>query len=180
VAENSTRLGIDPSRLSVGGGSAGGNLAAAVALMARDRGGPPLVLQVLEIPCLAADGEFPSLVENDGYVLSRALIGQMWADYLADPADAANPYACPLAAEDLSGLPPAVVMTAECDPLRDEGEAYAARLAQAGVPVVSRRWEGQIHGASAMTALLPSARECRAQIHQALRDAFKVEAPSAR
>src|SRR5207302_4575922 len=99
------------------------------------------------------------------------------ADYLASPDDAANPYASPMLATDLTGLPPAVIMTAEFDPLRDEGAAYAARLQEAGVPVVSRCWDGQIHGASAMTRLLPSARACRDEVHAALQAAFAQPDP---
>ena len=180
VADNATTLDIDPDRISVGGGSAGGNLAAVIALMARDRKGPRIVLQVLEIPCTDFVNEHPSLTENgEGYILTRDGMQLIRAEYLADPADAANPYASPLLAEDLTGLPSAVVMTAEFDPLRDEGEAYGARLAAAGVPTVVRRWDGQIHGACTMTNLLPSARACRDEIHAALRAAFDGHAISA-
>jgi acetyl esterase len=166
-------LEIDVSRVSVGGASAGGNLAAVVSMMARDRGGPPLVLQVLEIPVTDLTMSQPSVEENgEGYLLTRTAMTQYRDYYLADPGDAKEPYASPLLAPDLSGLPPAVVMTAEFDPLRDEGEAYAARLAEAGVPVIQRRWDGHIHGSSAMTALVPSAREWRAAEIAAIRDAY--------
>lgn len=156
VVDHAGDLGIDPARVSVGGASAGGNLAAVVALMARDRGGPPLVLQVLEIPVTDLTLSQPSIDENGtGYLLTRASIEQYTAYYLADPADATHPYASPLLADDLTGLPPAVVMTAEFDPLRDEGEAYARRLAEAGVPVEIARWDGQFHGSQGMAKLIP-------------------------
>jgi acetyl esterase len=170
---NAEELQIDTSRVSIGGGSAGGDLTAVVAMMARDRNGPPLVLQVLDIPVTDLTMSCPSVVENgEGYLLTRAAIEQYVDFYLEDPGDAKNPYASPLMAEDLSGLPPAVVMTAEFDPLRDEGEAYAARLAEAGVPVKQKRWLGHVHGSASMTALVPSAREWRDEIIQALREAY--------
>jgi acetyl esterase len=167
-------LQIDPSRVSIGGGSAGGDLAAVVAMMARDRDGPPLVLQVLDIPVTDLTMSCPSVVENgEGYLLTREAIEQYVDLYLEDPSDAKNPYASPLLAEDLSGLPPAIVMTAEFDPLRDEGEAYAARLAAAGVPVTHRRWLGHVHGSSGMTGLLTSACEWRSEVIDAMRAAYQ-------
>jgi len=167
-------LAIDTARVSVGGGSAGGALTAAVALMARDRSGPPLVLQLLDIPVTDLTMSCPSIVENgEGYLLTHDAIAQYIDFYLADPADTKNPYASPLMAADLSALPPAVVMTAEFDPLRDEGEAYAARLAEAGVPVTQRRWDGHVHGSASMTALVPSAREWRRAVIDALRAAYR-------
>ena len=174
TVEHADDLGIDASRVSVGGASAGGNLAAVVSLMARDRGGPPLVLQVLEIPVTDLTMSHASVEENgEGYLLTRRAMEQYRDFYLADPADATEPYASPLLASDLSGLPPAVVMTAEFDPLRDEGEAYAARLAEAGVPVTQRRWAGHVHGSSVMTKLVPSATDWRAAELDAIRDAYR-------
>jgi acetyl esterase len=156
VVEHAEELGIDAARISVGGGSAGGNLSAVTALMARDRKGPPLVLQVLEIPVTDLTMSQPSVTENGaGFMLTKEAMAAYRDHYLADPADATNPYASPLLADDLSGLPPAVVMTAEFDPLRDEGEAYAKRLEEAGVPVTARRWEGQFHGSQSMGKLIP-------------------------
>jgi acetyl esterase len=174
LVDHAGDLGIDAARLSVGGGSAGGNLAAVVALMVRDRDGPALALQVLEAPVIDLVGDYPSYEENgDDYVLTRASIDEYRGYYLADPADGNEPYASPILAETLRGVAPAVVMTSELDPLRDEGEAYAARLRECGVPVLARRWDGQIHGAGAMTALLPSARECRDEVLRALRAALR-------
>jgi acetyl esterase len=173
VVDNAFELGIDPSRISVGGGSAGGNLSAVVALMARDRGGPPLVLQVLEIPVTDLTMSQPSIDSNDGYLLTRVGMEQYRDHYLAEPKDATNPYASPLLAKDLGGLPPALVMTAEFDPLRDEGEAYAARLAVAAVEVDAMCWEGQFHGSQSMAKLIPDeAAEYHREVTSALRKAY--------
>jgi acetyl esterase len=172
--EHADELQIDTSRMSIGGGSAGGNLTAVVAMMIRDRSGPPVVLQVLDIPVTDLTLSCASIVENgEGYLLTRDAIEQYVELYLDDPGDAKHPYASPLLADDLSGLPPAVVMTAELDPLRDEGEAYAARLGDAGVSVRHKRWLGHVHGSSSMTALVPSARDWRDEVIQALRDAYR-------
>jgi acetyl esterase len=167
-------LGVDPRRVSVGGGSAGGNLSAVVALMARDRSGPSLVFQVLEIPVTDLTGSHPSIEENgEGYLLTKAGMQQCVDYYLAEPGDAKHPYASPLFASDLSGLPSALVMTAEFDPLRDEGEAYGARLQEAGVPTVVRRWDGQFHGSQSMSKVIPdAAAEYRDMVCAALRDAY--------
>jgi acetyl esterase len=173
TASHSRELGIDASRISVGGGSAGGGLSASVALLARDRSGPRLVLQVLEIPVTDLTMSQPSVRENgSGYMLTREGMEQYVGYYLARPEDARHPYASPLLAGDLSGLPPALVMTAEFDPLRDEGEAYARRLVAAGVPTTLRRWPGHIHGSMGFTKLLASAREYRDQIVASLRQAY--------
>lgn len=156
VLQNAGPLEIDPARVSIGGTSAGGNLAAAVALVARDRGGPPLVLQVLEVPTTDLTMSQPSIEENaGGPLLTKESLLQLRDYYLADPDEARHAYASPLLAADLSGLPPALVMTAELDPLRDEGEAYAQRLTEAGVVVEHVRWEGQFHGSQLMAKLIP-------------------------
>ncbi len=173
VVQHADALGIDPGRVSVGGGSAGGNLATVVALMARDRGGPPLVFQVVEIPVTDLTMSHGSILENgEGYLLTRSAMEQCRSFYIEDELDLENPYASPFFADDLSGLPPALVMTAEFDPLRDEGEAYAQRLADAGVPTRQKRWIGHIHGAAAFTSILPSAREYRSEVIAALREAY--------
>jgi acetyl esterase len=119
-----------------------------VALRARDEGGPPLAGQLLLYPTTdAAAAGMPSLVENaEGYGLTRRDMAWFSRHYLADPAEATNPHASPLRAADLRGLPPALVQTAEYDPLRDEGEAYAARLREAGVPATVSRRGGMIRG----------------------------------
>jgi acetyl esterase/lipase len=174
LAEHAAELNVDPTRISVGGGSAGGNLTAVVALMARDRGGPPLVFQVIEIPVTDLTMSQPSVDENgDGYLLTKEGMAQYVGYYLADPADAEHPYASPLLAPDLSGLPPALLMTMEFDPLRDEGEAYGRRLRDAGVPTTMRRWEGQFHGSIAMSKLIPAeAKEYHDMVVAALQGAY--------
>ena len=169
TVDHAEELGGDPSRVSVGGGSAGGNLAAVIALMARDRGGPPLLFQLLEIPATDLTLSQPSIEENgEGYMLTKASMQEMVVDYLGDLSLATEPYASPLLAADHARLPPALIMTCEYDPLRDDGDAYATRLREAGVPVTLRCWEGMIHGAGAFTAILPSARDYRSTVIDAL------------
>jgi acetyl esterase len=147
VHNHAAGLSVDPSRIGVGGDSAGGNLAAAICLKARDRRGPDIAFQLLVYPATDCRFDLPSMVENsEGYLLTTAGVRWFWGQYLADPADADDPYACPMRAVDFIGLPPAVIITAEYDPLRDDGEAYASRLSEAGVPVVLRRYEGMVHG----------------------------------
>ena len=146
AAANAASFGGDTSRLGVAGSSAGGNLAAAVALRARDEDGPRLVHQSLICPVVDNDFERPSYVENaEGYGLSYDTMRYFWDCYVSSEADATNPYVAPMAADDLSGLASAFVLTCEYDPLRDEGEAYAERLREAGVPTVLSRYDGQIH-----------------------------------
>jgi acetyl esterase len=146
--EHARKFGADPARTVVAGDSAGGNLAAATALRLRDENGPALRSQLLIYPVTDYHTPgTPSYAENaEGYGLTRDTMKWFWGHYLTDAAEAANPYAAPLRAADLRGLPPALVQTAEYDPLRDEGELYAARLREAGVPVVLSRWAGMNHG----------------------------------
>lgn len=147
AAENAASLGADANRLAVAGDSAGGNLAAAVCLMARDRSGPPIRHQVLAYPVTNYDFSTPSYERNaEGFGLSRDSMRWFWEHYLPDTASGSNPYASPLQAKDVSGLPPAFVLTAEYDPLCSEGDAYAERLREAGVAVRHRCYEGLIHG----------------------------------
>jgi acetyl esterase len=173
VASNAADLGIDPERVAIGGDSAGGNLAAVVSLMARDRGGPELRFQLLIYPVTDADFETGSYVENaEGYLLERDAMRWFWDHYVPDAAARTQPYAAPLRASDLSGLPPALVITAEFDPLRDEGEAYANRLKSAGVATTLTRYDGMIHGFFPMTPLVEGARAAVAESCAALRSAF--------
>jgi acetyl esterase len=140
-------LGADPQRLVVMGTSAGGNLAAATTLLARDRGAPAISGQVLVYPVLDDTMASQSYQSNaTGYFLEREQMRWYWQQYTPEPADRSTALAAPLRAGDLAGLPPAVIITAEFDPLRDEGELYAVRLRQAGVRAEYRRYDGQIHG----------------------------------
>jgi len=164
VADNAARLGADPARIAVGGDSAGGNLAAAVTLLARDRGGPALAAQLLVYPNTDYESDTPSLRENtDPLLFNRTSVGWYWGHYLNSPADGVDPLASPLRADDLSGLPPALVITAEYDPLRDQAEQYAAALSQAGVPVVASRYDGMVHGFFCMAGELDAGRRALAE-----------------
>ena len=171
--DHAASLGGDPDRFAVCGDSAGGNLAAVVSLMARDLGGPAIDLQVLVYP--VTDGvsfDTDSYRENaEGYLLTTESMHWFWDQY-ADPDERGNPYASPARASNLSGLPPALVLTAEFDPLRDEGEAYARLLEAAGNTVECVRFDGLIHGFFANGPMIPAARPGMAKACSALRAAF--------
>ena len=165
-------LGLDANRVSVGGESAGANLAALVALLARDRGGPPLVFQWLDVPATDLTLSQPSIDRlGTGYGLTRVDMERYIAAYLRD-VDPADPYVSPLHGDDLSGLPPALVMTTEYDPLRDDGLAYTQRLRDADVAVEHHDLDGLVHASFAFTRLLPIAREYEATAIAALRRAY--------
>ena len=169
VAEEALKLGGDARRLVVAGDSAGGNLAAAVALRARDSG-LELALQVLVYPVTDFDLDSESYLRlASGLNLTRAKMAWYWKQYLAG-ADGSHPDASPLRAPELGGVAPALVQTAEHDPLLSEGEAYAARLADAGVPVTLTRYEGMIHGFIRMPALVAEADFALAEIATAIAD----------
>ena len=154
VAENGPELGVDGARIAVGGDSAGGNLAAVVSQLARDGGGPAIAFQALVYPVTNYDFSAASYRDNaEGYLLERDSMEWFWGHYLRSDADGASTKASPLRHTNLAGLPPAIVLTAEFDPLRDEGEAYAERMRAAGVPVEARRYDGQIHGFFANPAI---------------------------
>ncbi len=148
VATHAGELSADPGRIAVGGDSAGGTMAAVTALRVRDEGGPALLAQLLLYPVTDYHTPgTPSYEENaEGYGLTRDTMKWFWAHYLTDASEAANPYASPLRASDLSRLPPALIITAEYDPLRDEGELYAEKLKAAGVPTAISRYDGVNHG----------------------------------
>ena len=147
VAENAAELDVDPNRLIVAGDSAGGNLAAACCLMARDRQSVEIAQQVLIYPVTDHNFERPSYIENaEGYMLTRHSMQWFWEQYVPSMDDRSHAYASPMRAESLAGLPAALVVSAEFDPLRDEAEAYARRLEVSGVSVELTRCPGQIHG----------------------------------
>jgi acetyl esterase len=174
VSENAASIGGDPARLAVGGDSAGGNLAAVVAMMARDRGGPAIKFQLLFYPVTDCALDTPSQKEfaADGHVLSRADMEWFWKNYLDPSTEKNNPYACPLRAKNLKSLPAALVLTASHDPLRDEGERFAERLIAAGVSVTCTRYEGVTHGFVSFADGLDKGKEGQRQAADALKAAF--------
>jgi acetyl esterase len=173
VAAHAAAIGGDPTRLAIGGDSAGGNLTAVVAQMVRDRGGPSLVYQLLVYPVTDYNFDTASYRENaDGYLLTKDAMVWFWNHYLRSAADGSNLLASPLRAQNLRGLPPALILTAEFDPLRDEGEAYAARLREAGVPVTLTRYNGMIHGFFSLGAVFDQGKQAMAQAAAGLRAAF--------
>lgn len=172
VAEHAAELGVDPARIAVGGASAGGNLAAVVSLMARDRGGPPIVLQILEVPVTDMTNIDDLKIADEDMVIPIGK-AQYRAYYLNNLSEADQAYASPLLAPDLTGLPPALVTTAEYDGLRPEGEAYAMRLREFGIPTEYHCGKGQIHGSQNLAALIPQEADAyQALIISALKEAF--------
>lgn len=173
VAEHVTEFDGDPGRLAVAGDSAGGNLSAAVTLLAREQGGPAISHQVLVYPNTDYRSDTESIRENDDpCFFNQNSVSWYWDHYLPSPSDGDNPLASPLRSPDLHGLPPALVITAEYDPLRDQGEQYAERLRDAGVAVELTRYPGMVHGFFAMGGVLDSAGEAMAQVTEYLRKAF--------
>jgi acetyl esterase len=146
VAGNAAELGTDATRLVVAGDSAGGNLAAAVAIRARDAGGPAIAFQYLMCPVTDHDFTRQSYVDNaEGYLMTKRDMEWFWRHYAPESSARNAPDASPLRVSSFEGLPAALVITADLDPLRDEGEEYARRLAEAGVPTNHRRYAGVIH-----------------------------------
>jgi acetyl esterase/lipase len=176
VADHARELGIDPARLAVAGDSAGGNLTAVVAQMARDRDGPNFAFQLLVYPVTdvsATRHDYPSKRENAaGFFLTTASMEWYRDQYLDESAQGEDPYVSPIRATSLAGLPPACVVTAEMDPLRDEGEAYAAALEAAGVPVTTYRAPGMFHGFFNMDAVLDGSKLAQQAAFDAMRAAL--------
>jgi acetyl esterase len=178
VAAHGAEIGVDGSRMAVAGNSVGGDMTAALTLMAKDRGGPNLRLQVLLIPATDTDFQTPSYNDFDtGRFLPRAFMQFGWDIYAPDEKTRSNPYAVPMRAtvDQLRGLPPALVITAENDPLRDEGEAYARKLKEAGVPVTATRYNGTIHDFVLLNGInqVPSTQAALRQASEAIREALK-------
>ena len=178
AAENSETLGGIAGELAVCGWSAGANLAAVVCQLARDAGGPAILGQVLITPVVDGGDDSASMTDNaEGFVLTRALMDWFW-DHYADPAQRRDPKASPLLADDLSGLPPALVITAEFDPLRDQGKAYADALKAAGTQARHINYPGQIHTSFAAVGAIPTANPARQEAAAALRACFRVMEPA--
>jgi len=174
ASANAASFGGDASRIAIGGDSAGGNLTAVVAQIARDRGQPALKYQLLIYPVTDAACDTPSYNQNsDGYFLTKEAMRWFWDHYAGSDVDRSNPLVSPLRAHSFEGLPPALVITAEFDPLRDEGEAYAERLRNAGIPVQLTRYNGMIHGFFTMSAVIDQGRRAIEQAAAALRRAFE-------
>jgi len=170
IAENAGKLRIDASRMAVAGDSAGGNLAAVVALLARDRSGPTLAHQVLIYPVTDADCDRPSYHQfADGYMLTRAAMQWFWDHYVGDESLSRHPHVSPLWAQSHADLPPALIIIAEYDPLRDEGEAYAERLRDSGVDTTLSRYDGMIHGFTRRLHFFDKARVALDEVAQSLR-----------
>lgn len=171
VAEHADELGVDAARLAVMGDSAGGNLAAVVAIMARDRGGPPIALQILLYPSVDLGADYPSKDENaNAPILSRKDVDTTWKLYLSDPAsDPKDPYASPLFA-DHHDLPPTLIQTAQFDPLRDQGPVYAAALREAGVAVRLTNYVDAVHGYISLPNVTVGARQALAEAVATLRE----------
>jgi acetyl esterase len=161
----------------VGGDSAGGNLAAVVALLAREHGAPPLSLQVLIYPVTDLGAEAPSYADfADGFMLTRESMRWFIAHYLTGPQEAVDWRASPLRAASLAGLPPALIVTAGFDPLRDEGDAYARKLREAGVRVDAICYGGMLHGFVGMGRLIETGNRAVTHIGASLRQAFQPPA----
>jgi acetyl esterase len=173
IARHGEELGIDSARLAVAGDSAGGNLATVSAMRARDAGGPALAHQLLIYPVLDLSFSTPSYKElGEGYFLTQELMEWYRSQYIRSVEDIVHPWTSPLVAQDLCGLPPATIVTAEYDPLRDEGERYAVALGAAGVPVHLERVPGVFHGFVSLLGALPEADAVIALAGARLQDAF--------
>jgi len=163
-------LGIDANRIGVAGDSAGGNLAAVVSQMSAKLNGPKISIQLLIYPGVHSGGDMPSITENGkGFMLEKATLDWFGSCYVPEGVDTTDPRLSPLLAEDVSGLPPAYIVTAEFDPLRDEGKAYADRLESAGVSVTHMHYDDMIHGFFNMTKLVEEGREAVKDAGKALK-----------
>ena len=170
VCDHAVALGGRPNSVVVAGDSAGGNLAAVVALMARDRGGPSIARQILIYPITDCDFQAKSYCDfATGHFLTREAMIWFWDQYCTPKTERHQPYLCPRRAESLHDLPPALVLTAECDPLRDEGEVYADKLREAGVDVTLTRYDGMIHGFTRRFDALDKAHDALREVAAAVR-----------
>lgn len=173
VVANAGELGIDRDRIAVGGDSAGGNLATVACLIAKERSGPRIVHQLLLYPSTGSAADTPSMAENaEGYLLTRDMMGWFQMHYLNSPEDRHHPYLSPILSDELAGLPPATILTAQYDPLRDVGAAYAEKLQGHGVDVYYKNYHDLIHGFANFSSFVPEAREAVAEGAQQLKKAF--------
>jgi acetyl esterase len=181
TAANAEKLGIDLARLAIAGDSAGGNMATVIAARARDNGGPALALQVLVYPVTnLLSGDTPSRGEfGEDHFLTAASMEWFKAQLLSRPEEARDPHVSPAFLDDLRGLPPAVVISAECDPLRDEGEAYGKRMQDAGVPVTVTRYAGMFHPFLNLLGHTPGAQKAVDEIAAAVRGMTPAKATAA-
>ena len=178
IAEHAEELGGVPGQLAVAGWSAGANVATVTCQQAKLAGGPAIIGQVLLNPATDGAMDTDSYAQNaDGYILTRGLMEWFW-DHYCDPADRADPKASPARADDLSGLPPAMIVTCQFDPLRDEGDAYAGALTAAGVPVRHLQCEGQTHTSLGMVGALVTGAYARAEMADALKQFFAAGVPA--
>lgn len=152
--------------MGTAGDSAGANLATVIAMMSRDKNGPEIMAQALIYPATNLSSMDTESYRNfaEGFFLTRAKMERFRDVYTPNPADRLNPYVSPLLAQDLSGLPPALIITDEFDPLRDDGEAYAQHLKEAGVETIVTRYDGMVHGFVAVERFLPQAQEATRQV----------------
>jgi acetyl esterase len=172
VSENAVQLNADPNRLAVGGDSAGGNLSAVISIIARDQETPKIAFQLLIYPATDITCSAPSHKTNTEYVLTPEDIRWFMGHYLRNDADRRNPLASPSFAASFQRLPPALIITAEFDPLRDEAEDYGQKLREAGVPVQVSRYEGMVHGFVSMADMLDKGKQGVAEASAALKRAF--------
>lgn len=176
VMTNAANINGDPTRIAVGGESAGANLATVACLKARDEGGNMPIAQLLIYPVTDSAMNTPSYQENaTAKPLNAAMMPWFWHHYLENESQGREPYASPMQATDLSGLPAATVITAEFDPLRDEGEAYARRLLDAGVPVFAKRYDGVTHEFFGLAGAVPKAKQAVEDVANALKQAFALQ-----
>ncbi len=174
VCANAKTLGINPDAIGVAGDSAGGNLASAVVLKSRDFKGPKVSFQILIYPVADHNLNYPSMIENSpNYLLTSEMMWWYWDQYVNNVRDFENPYVLPINSPDLSGLPPTIIITAEYDPLRDEGEELARRLKSAGNIVILHRYAGVIHGFMLMQGFLTDARDASKKIGEELKKILK-------